>query len=262
MTPTGPASRPSPRGRRRAGRGAAEGRHGPRAALLGLGAGALLLGAGAWTWAAPSEGPVAEAGRVPTAAATTATTGSEPTPAAAAAPRVAPAAGRATQSAAAAPTALPTLTAAATSFVPTRLQIPAIDVDSAVTPVGVTEGELGVPDDPSVLGWWRGGARPGSGLGTVVVDGHVDSRRYGTGPLYRAPRLTIGDTATVSGGDGQQRTYRVVALRTYLKATLPAQEIFTQAGPERLVVVTCGGAYHRGQGGWDSNVVVYLEPTR
>ncbi|MGN6245644.1 MAG: class F sortase [Motilibacteraceae bacterium] len=256
MTPTGDVSRPSPRGHRRAGRAPGTGRRGARGALLGLGAGALLLGAGAWTWAAPSEGPVADEGRVPTASATT-----PATPAPAVTPLVSPSAGAA-QPAAPPPTALPTLTAAATSFVPTRLQIPAIDVDSRVTPVSVTDGELGVPENPAVLGWWRGGARPGSGLGTVVVDGHVDSKTYGTGPLYRAPRLKIGDTATVSGADGQRRTYRVAALRTYLKATLPAPEIFTQSGPERLVVVTCGGEYHRGRGGWDSNVVVYLEPTR
>lgn len=141
------------------------------------------------------------------------------------------------------------------------MQIPSIRIDAQVDPVRVgADGVLGIPEQPTVLGWWTGGAMPGAGRGTVVVDGHLDSRRYGTGPLVRLGQLQPGDRAVLSAGK-QRREYAVSALRVYRKTTLPYAQIFAQDVPERLVLVTCGGSYSRGQG-WDSNVVVYLEPVR
>ena len=49
-------------------------------------------------------------------------------------------------------------------------------------------------------------------------------------------------------------------MRTYDKSRLPARELFTPRGRPGLVLVTCGGRYRRGEGGWDSNVVVVLVP--
>jgi hypothetical protein len=97
------------------------------------------------------------------------------------------------------------------------------------------------------------------------VDGHVDSARYGRGPLKRAVELRPGDRAVLTGtgqGGRRERTYVVRAVRTFEKERLPAEELFTRRGPERLVLVTCGGEYDRDRGGWDSNVVVVLEPAR
>lgn len=222
--------------------------------LLGLAAGAALLVGAAWVWAAPTGHLDANAGSVPdgTGGALATPTVASPTPA----PSVAALSGVVAD-----PTSVPVLRPPSSAFVPTRLRIPAIDIDSRVVPVDVRPGgELGIPDDPAVLGWWRGGGQPGSGVGSVVVVGHVDSARYGTGPLYYAVNLRVGDRAVLSSVDGVTRTYRLAALRTYLKATLPADQIFSQQVDERLVVVTCGGQYHRGDGGWDSNVVAYFVP--
>src|SRR3954470_8804731 len=60
--------------------------------------------------------------------------------------------------------------------VPSRLTISGIDVDAAVEPVTVTDGQLGVPENGRVLGWWRDGAAPAAHRGTVVLAGHVDTK--------------------------------------------------------------------------------------
>ncbi|MBI1379420.1 MAG: hypothetical protein GC157_18375 [Frankiales bacterium] len=226
--------------------------------LLGLATGAALVGAGAWLWAAPSGDLAASVGSVPE------TTPVASAPAPTATPRTSQALGTSRPPVAVAdPASVPILRPPTPAFAPTRLDIPAIGIASRVVPVTVSpDGEIGIPDDPAVLGWWRGGGRPASGVGSVVVVGHVDSATYGTGPLYRAVGLRVGDRATLRGPDGTTRTYRLAALRTYLKQTLPADQIFSQDVPERLVVVTCGGQYHRGAGGWDSNVVAYFTPVR
>jgi hypothetical protein len=66
--------------------------------------------------------------------------------------------------------------------IPRHLALPSLQVDAPIVPVGVLPGgSLTVPDDPDVLCWWRGGARPDSAQGSVVIDGHVDVTTDGLG---------------------------------------------------------------------------------
>ena len=159
---------------------------------------------------------------------------------------------------------VPTLAPPPSRFAPQALRVPAVGLAVPVVPVEVTDSVLGLPEDPAVLGWWADGAAPAQGSGSVVLAGHLDSAEHGRGPLGAVVDLRVGDAAAVTGttarGGTRERTYRVVAVRTYLKERLPAAELFAQDGPERLVLVTCGGQYRRAHGGWDSNVVVILEP--
>jgi hypothetical protein len=142
---------------------------------------------------------------------------------------------------------------------PVRLHLPALGVDAAVTPVDTGgDGGLVIPDDPEVVGWWRGGAAPGSAAGSVVLVGHVDTRTAGPGALFRAAALRPGDRV-VLGTDTGDAGYAVAAVRHYPKAQLPT-EVFATAGTPRLVLVTCGGAFDRRTGHYADNVVVYAVP--
>lgn len=146
------------------------------------------------------------------------------------------------------------------SFVPNRLVVDAASIDAPLLATSVDDdGALGPPEDPAELGWWRG-VRPGAGAGSVIVAGHLDSRRYGQGPLAGLVDLAPGDRATVTGPDGTTREYVLRGVQTFPKDELPATELFGHDGPERLVLVTCGGTFDRSRGGWDSNVVAVLDP--
>ena len=57
---------------------------------------------------------------------------------------------------------------------------------------------------------------------------------------------------------GGQR-YRLEQVATYANGELPSERVFRQGGPERLVVVTCGGSFSDTRG-WDSNVVALFKP--
>lgn len=142
---------------------------------------------------------------------------------------------------------------------PTRLQIPDIDVDSSVDPVGTVDRVLQIPPKPWVVGWWKDGVGVGADRGTVVLVAHLDSRTYGAGPFVRAKDLEPGATAVLQVGAVAER-YRVASVDTYLKRKLPYEQLFAQSGPPRVVLVTCGGEYHRDGTGWDSNVVVTFVP--
>jgi hypothetical protein len=142
---------------------------------------------------------------------------------------------------------------------PTRLRIATIDVDAQVVPVEVsTGGSLGVPDDPDTLGWWSGGARPGSRTGSVVIDGHVDSASQGIGAFFHLEKAPIGAIVNVGTSAGTM-TYEIVGRRVYKKHALPS-EVFSQKGPGRLVLITCGGPFDRATGSYEDNVVVYAVP--
>ena len=142
-----------------------------------------------------------------------------------------------------------------------HLRLPSLDVTAPVMNVRVrSDGALEVPAVPSQVGWWADGAAPGGGRGSVVVDGHVDSARYGRGAFFRLRDLAEGDPVEMVTADGASFTYEVTAVRQYPKDELPWAEVFSQGVPERLVLVTCGGDFDRGRRSYTDNVVVFAEP--
>lgn len=142
--------------------------------------------------------------------------------------------------------------------VPQRLTIASVRVDAPVVPVAVSSGELVVPKSGQQVGWWRNGAAPAAGAGTVVLAGHVDTKEGGPGALYRLERLQLGETAEVNTPSGVD-TYRIVARQVYRKNRLPA-DIFSADGPARLAVITCGGSFDERTGSYDYNLVAYAVP--
>ena len=77
---------------------------------------------------------------------------------------------------------------------PERLEIASVGIDVTVKPVGVSpDGQMALPPNPEVLGWYRFGPSPGGGTGSAVVAGHLDSKRYGLGPLVGLREVDAGD---------------------------------------------------------------------
>jgi hypothetical protein len=82
---------------------------------------------------------------------------------------------------------------------------------------------------------------------------------YGRGPLARIVSLEAGDRAVLTGTDGSPAVYVLRGVTTIAKESLPAADLFGSDGPERLVLVTCGGTYDEDRRSWDSNVVAVLD---
>ncbi|WP_199904916.1 class F sortase [Nocardioides sediminis] len=142
---------------------------------------------------------------------------------------------------------------------PVRVRVPGIGLDAAVQPVGVGAGrQMRLPADPRVLGWYRFGPAPG-GDGSVVLAGHVDSRRFGVGPLAALQTIGVGDRVEVVTGPGSVRAYRVDSIERFSRQALP-EDVFARTGPERLRLVTCTGPFVPDAGGYQQNLVVTAVP--
>ncbi|SER30688.1 sortase domain-containing protein [Microlunatus flavus] len=209
---------------------------------------ALLVGAGHQLLAPPGV-----AADVPVS---TAVADPEPTPApspsATPAPREQPAARWPTRSAA--PRPAPKVVA------PERLVAQSVGLDLPVVPQGVDgRGQMDLPERPTQLGWYRFGPTPADRRGAVVLAGHVDSDRYGTGPLVRAAQLRRGDRVEVRDASGRTTTYAVVAVQRIRKADFSPDDVFARAGKPVLRLITCSGPYLPARGGYQDNLVVTAE---
>lgn len=143
---------------------------------------------------------------------------------------------------------------------PTVLAVPRLGATMEVDPVGVDRrGDMVIPDDPRVAGWYRYGADPGSATGATVLAAHVDDRERGTGPLARLGTLRRGDPVTVSAG-GVDHVYRVATVLRLDKGELDTEDLFDREGPSRLHLVTCGGDFDRATGHYEDNIVVVATP--
>jgi sortase (surface protein transpeptidase) len=141
---------------------------------------------------------------------------------------------------------------------PSRVTIASLGVDAPIVTVGLEPGtnNLQIPDIDHV-GWYGLGPSPGQ-PGSSVLVGHVDGNGR-PGVFWRLGRLEPGDDIVVTFAGRPDRTFRVVGRRQVPKAELPP-DLFSRAGPPRLALITCGGAFNRATRHYADNVVIVAEP--
>jgi sortase (surface protein transpeptidase) len=143
--------------------------------------------------------------------------------------------------------------------VPTRVRIPAIDVDATVIDLGLTEDRrLEVPEDISVTGWYTGRSVPGEDGPSVVV-GHVDSRVAGKGVFYSLGDLVEGDTVEIERSDGTIAAFRVTDVSLVPKDEFPTEQVYGSTPEPTLRLITCGGTFDRSVRSYEYNVIVFAE---
>ncbi|WP_436532674.1 class F sortase [Actinoplanes sp. HUAS TT8] len=144
---------------------------------------------------------------------------------------------------------------------PSRLRIPGLGVDAAVDVVGIeaSTGEVAVPPGIDRVGWYRFGPGFSATAGSIVVAGHVDGAA-GKGAFFRLGSLDRGERITLTGGDGAERQFEVVARERYRKTAIPLAKYFARDGAVRLTLITCGGPFDARTRHYRDNVVVTASP--
>jgi sortase (surface protein transpeptidase) len=132
---------------------------------------------------------------------------------------------------------------------PRRLVIPRLGVKLPIAAVAVdADGAMALPPRPTQIGWYAYGPRPGASHGSAVLGGHVDSRKYGVGPLVALQRLRPGDDVIVVTEDRTER-FQVRSVQLVSKQGLDLGKVFDRDGERLLRIITCGGTFRRLQGG-------------
>jgi sortase (surface protein transpeptidase) len=143
---------------------------------------------------------------------------------------------------------------------PVELDIPAIDVSTRLTGLGLqADGTVQVPTDPGLAGWYQPGTVPGA-VGSAVILGHVDSMQ-GPAVFYRLSSLHPGDAIQVRLNDGTTTHFVVHSINVYPNADFPDRLVYGGHGRRELNLVTCGGTYDASLGGYQANVVVNARRT-
>jgi hypothetical protein len=143
--------------------------------------------------------------------------------------------------------------------VPTRIRIPAIDVNAKLISLGIDDqGEVEVPalDKAMDAGWYEHGPTPGE-AGNSVIIGHVDSRKIGRAVFFKLGELKPGDTIEVDRRDGSVATFRVDGVESFPKDEFPAGLVYGPADEPGLRVVTCGGAFDKKTRNYRDNVIAF-----
>ncbi|MDH6574867.1 class F sortase [Kitasatospora sp. MAP5-34] len=141
---------------------------------------------------------------------------------------------------------------------PVRLRIPQLFLDAPFSELGLNAAgalEAPAPDDPNLVGWYRGGASPGE-RGSAVVAGHVDTR---TGPavFLMLHLLAPGSTVDITREDGTVATFVVDSTQTFAKNAFPNAQVYGDTPDAELRLITCGGSYDRKLKDYTENVVVF-----
>ncbi len=142
---------------------------------------------------------------------------------------------------------------------PTTVRIPGIDVESALTDLGVAaDGTVEVPSDYGVAGWFTDGPRPGA-RGPAVILGHVDSRS-GPAVFAEVDTLVAGDRIEVDRADGSTVVFQVDRLEQVPKDEFPSAAVYGPVPGPVLRLITCGGEFDTATGHYRDNVVVFASP--
>lgn len=140
---------------------------------------------------------------------------------------------------------------------PVRVEVPALDADLPIEPVGVEpDGEMEVPEDAAHAGWYRFGPSAGADSGTVVLAAHAGSNITPLGPLRNLIDLEPGDVIDVTRQDGVRLTYVVESSGLFPKETIDLSEHFRREGGHRLVLFTCDGVWQDDVRSYTDNAVV------
>ena len=134
---------------------------------------------------------------------------------------------------------------------------------AAVDPVQLTDtGSLIPPVDVQRLGWYSASAVPGAEgpVGTSVITGHINYQGQGTGYAARFANLALGEEFDILI-DGEPRTFRVTQAPYRLpKGSDFPPEVNDMNGPNRVVLITCGGQFVGGSLGYADNIITIAEP--
>ena len=142
---------------------------------------------------------------------------------------------------------------------PKRLEIPKINVQADIIPVGLTaEGAMDVPKDQNEVAWFELGPRPGE-IGSAVLTGHYGSKK-GKGSIFdNLHKLRPGDRIFVEDENGLRTSYIVRESKRFNPNDSALEVFSSDDNQEHLNLITCEGAWNNNLQTFSKRLVVFTE---
>lgn len=154
---------------------------------------------------------------------------------------------------------------------PSRLVYPALGVNAPFERIGLDRTArpdaagrypIGNPRDRTNAGWYAAGPKPGAGKGTVITNGHTYRNGSAIFTEDFANQIESNQLIHVVQADGGRCSYAVTRIwrevnskRDYPRI-VAGQKLYNFAGPERLLLVTCGGSWNAAAQNYDEISIV------
>jgi sortase (surface protein transpeptidase) len=146
-----------------------------------------------------------------------------------------------------------------TPGVPTRLRIPALNIDTTIESVGLTSsGSMGVPKKPDNVGWFALGVTPGE-IGSSVIDGHYGSIRGHTLVFNFLDRLQPGDKILVEDDKNNVVTFIVRYSKNFLVESDTSAVFNSNDGKAHLNLITCQGSWNKLARNYSGRLVIFAD---
>lgn len=140
---------------------------------------------------------------------------------------------------------------------PMRLKIPAININVAIQPLGVTpKGEMEVPSNTVDVGWFKLGSRPGE-RGSAVIAGHFNGESGEAGVFTNLYKLKEGDKLYIEDNKGTSIAFVVREKHTYDPGY--ADNVFSRSDSAHLNLVTCDGVWDGAKKSYNKRLVVFAD---
>lgn len=141
---------------------------------------------------------------------------------------------------------------------PKYIDIPTLGVHARIFPVGTTKsGALATPNNVYNTAWYNQSAKPGQ-AGAMLIDGHISSWTT-HGVFYGLKKLSAGDFITVTRGDNQKFTYKVVKSTITAADKLDMASLLVSADVSKpgLNLISCSGDVIPGTNEFDKRIAVF-----
>jgi sortase (surface protein transpeptidase) len=140
---------------------------------------------------------------------------------------------------------------------PRVLNIPRLGLVANFQTVGNDrEGNVGIPDNYTDVGWYRESVLPGEG-GAALVVGHVNDRYAAPAVFAQLHKLAPGNEIWVTDQDGVARQFLVEETASYPYDDFPRQKIFGPYNEPRLHLITCTGKWLKAERVYDQRLIVF-----
>jgi sortase (surface protein transpeptidase) len=140
---------------------------------------------------------------------------------------------------------------------PITLRIPAIEMNTALTTVGLAaDNTIEVPPDYTRAGWYRSSPTPGE-KGPAIIVGHLDNI-HGVAVFWRLQELIPGQTIEIDRQDGTTAKFIIEQVKQVPQnESFPTQEVYGNTDNAALRLITCGGTFNHLTQHYSDNTVVF-----